>query len=137
MTRRRSIAFSAVAASVATAGLGLSLGVAPAASAVSMSSSQKSPADSMSAISVSHSTRDPAGVLIHLNVTSHRSAPRGGYALAADRPQAVKSADVSSCGSGFADSIFFPFDPGKYKKRRASPERPRARSVIPGGEYRA
>ncbi len=118
MTRRRGIAFSAVAASVATAGLGLSLGVAPAASAVSMSSSPKSPASSMSAISVNDSTRDPAGVLVRLHVTSHRSAPRGGYELlAADRSQAVKSADVNSCGSGFVDSIFFPLDPGKYQEK--------------------
>jgi hypothetical protein len=118
VTRRRSIAFSAVAASVATAGLCLSLGMAPAASIGSMSSSPKKPASSMSAISARDSTRAQAGVLVRLHVPSHRSAPRSGYELlAAYRSQAVKSADVNSCGSGFADGISFPLDPGKYQEK--------------------
>jgi hypothetical protein len=34
-----------------------------------------------------------------------------------DRSQAVGSPSVNDCGSGFADSVSFPFDPGKYQEK--------------------
>jgi hypothetical protein len=107
MTRRRSISFSAAAAGVAIAGLGLSLPFAPASSAASISSSLKSSASS------------PTNLLVHLRVTSHRSAQGASYKLlTADTSRAFTSAGVDSCGSGFVRTIInIPDNDGKYQEK--------------------